>query len=226
MKQASDVLTTEQRQRVEQAIAQAEQQTSAEIVVAIATRSGRYDRAEDTFGVLLALLAVSAAWVYYQDLRPASGDWAMGTELHLGLVPVLVLFVFWWLVGLGLATRFPVLARPFVTRAHLEAEVRRRGFEAFHLFRVSGTQSRRGVLVFISLMEHMALVSGDEAVNAALPGEAWAAATQAVSESARRGEHEKGLVRAVGLVGAALATRFPRDPADRDELPNAVHFLD
>lgn len=226
MKKASESLSTTQREQLERVIAAAEQKTSAEIVVVIATRSGRYDRAEDTFGVLLALLAVALAWIFYQDLRPASGDWAMGTELHLGLIPVLALFVFWWLVGLGLATRFPVLARPFVSRMHLEAEVRRRGFEAFHLFRVPATRARTGVLVFVSLLEHTAWVSGDDPVNAALPESTWAEASAAIASASRRGELGAGLERAVGLVGAAMAERFPRDAADTDELPNAVHFLD
>jgi putative membrane protein len=226
MKKASESLSTAQREQLERAIAAAEQKTSAEIVVVIATRSGRYDRAEDTFGVLLALLAVSLAWVFYQDLRPASGDWAMGTELHLGLIPVLVLFVFWWLVGLGLATRFPVLARPFVSRAHIEAEVRRRGFEAFHLFRVTNTRERTGVLVFVSLLEHVAWVSGDDAVNAAVPEGTWQRATGAIGAASRRGELAKGLEEAVGLVGEAVASKFPRSAGDTDELPNAVHFLD
>src|SRR5262245_33822113 len=107
MTRASKFLSDQDKARVEQAIAEAEKQTSAEIMVVVATRSGRYDRAEDFFGVLLALLAVAAAWSLWQGLNPASGEWASGHDLTIGLLPVLGLFVFWFLVGLGLATRFP-----------------------------------------------------------------------------------------------------------------------
>jgi putative membrane protein len=226
MKRASDHFTAEQRRRIEQAITQAEQKTAAEIVVVVATRSGRYDRAEDVFGLLLALIAVAAAWVLFQGLQPSSAPWIAGHELTLGLLPVLLLFALWWLVGVALASRFPALARPFASRGRFEAEVRRRGFEAFYLCRVSNTRQRHGVLVFVSLFEHMALISGDEAINAAIPSETWSAATRAIADAAKRGEHEQGIIRAVELVGEALAPRFPKDPADQDELPNVVHFLD
>ena len=43
---------------LEQAIAGVEQQTSAEIVCAVATESGRYDRAEAIFGILFAVLTL------------------------------------------------------------------------------------------------------------------------------------------------------------------------
>src|SRR5205809_985349 len=153
MLRASKFLSDPDKARVEQAIADAEKLTSAEVMVVVATRSGRYDRAEDFFGVLLALGAVAGAWTLWQGLHPASGDWASGHDLTIGLLPVLGLIVFWFLVGVGLATRFPNLAKLFVPRAQVEAEVRRRGFEAFHLFRVGHTKGRNGVLIYVSLVE-------------------------------------------------------------------------
>ncbi|HYE61007.1 MAG TPA: hypothetical protein VD997_03340 [Phycisphaerales bacterium] len=224
MKTASQVITQKDRDELHSAIAAAERGTSAEIVVVVATRSGRYDRAEDLFGLLLALASVAIAWVLYQQFHET--EWTQGQELALGLIPVLVLFAVWWMVGAALATRFPALARPFVPRLQFEAEVRRRGFEAFHLFRVGHTKGRSGVLIFVSLLEHMAWVDGDQQVNAVLPQETWENACKAVTAGSRRGELAVGLKEAVGLVGGALAQKFPRAADDRDELPNVVHLLD
>lgn len=226
MTKASQYLAAADKARIEQAIADAEKQTSAELVVVIATRSGRYDRAEDFFGVVLALVAVAAAWLLWQGLRPAEGAWTSGHELTLGLLPILGLFVFWFLVGAGLATRFPILAHPFIPRAQYEAEVRRRGFEAFHLFRVSNTKGRSGVLIYVSLMEKMAWVVGDDAINDALPQVTWDNATKAVTAGFASGNHADGLAQAVKLCGEALAPKFPRSADDVDELPNTVNVLD
>lgn len=219
-------MTEQDRARIEQAIGDAEKQTSAELVVVVASRSGRYDRAEDFFGVLLALAAVAGAWSLWQGLHPASGDWSSGHELTIGLLPILGLFVFWFLVGAGLATRFPILAKLFVPRAHFEAEVRRRGFEAFHLFRVGHTKGRNGVLIYISLLERMAWVVGDDAVNDALPQATWEGAMRAIAESFGSARHADGLVQGVKLCAEALGPKFPRTVDDRDEIANAVRVLD
>ncbi len=226
MKKASQAFNDSQRAAIEAAITQAELRTSAEIVVVVATRSGRYDRAEDTFGLCLALFAVTVAWMLYQDLHPSTADWMIGNELTLGLLPVLGLFVLWAVIGAAIATRFPILARPFTPRLQAEAEVRRRGFEAFHLFRVSRTAGRNGVLIYLSMMEHMAWVVGDDAINDALPNSAWDEATAALVAGMKRSDYAQGVSDALSLCTAALAEKFPRQPDDTDELPNTLHFLD
>ena len=70
MKRASDVFGKEQRREVEAAIAEVEARTSAEIVVVAATRSGRYDRAEDLFGIMVAMIVCFAAWYDFSDVVP------------------------------------------------------------------------------------------------------------------------------------------------------------
>lgn len=224
---ASKLLTPQDIAAVERAIGEAEQSTAAELVVVLAPRSGRYDRAEDVFGVLLGLLAVALAWLLWQDLVPRTGDWTGGNRPALGLIWILVLFVFWMIVGVALATAFPVLARPLIPRGQIEAEVRRRGFEAFHTFRVGHTAGRTGVLIFVSLLERTALVSGDDAINARLPRSTWDEACRAIAQSFRSGKREEGLVRAISLCGAELAKHLPRRPGDPAcQLPNTVHFLE
>ncbi|MFM9994555.1 MAG: TPM domain-containing protein [Phycisphaerales bacterium] len=211
---------------VERAVADAETRTSAELVVVVTTRSGRYDRAEDLFGLVLALAAVTAAWAVWQDLAPDTRDWTGGQTLTFGLVPLLGLFVAWAFVGATLATRFPILARPFIPRSQFDAEVRRGGFEAFHLFRVGRTAGRTGILIYISLLERTALVVGDDTINATLAPSTWDAACRTIVRGIRAGKPEQGLAEAVVLCGRALAESFPVRPGDTDVLPNTVHLVD
>lgn len=226
MKNASSFLTGQNRRTVETAIAEAEKSTSAEIVVVVATRSGRYDRAEDLFGILCGLLAISTAWITWQGVSPDTREWADNHRLTLELVPLLAMFMLWFYLGAALGTRFPVLVRPFVSRFEVEAEVRRRGFEAFHLFRIGHTQGRNGVLIYVSVQEHAAWVVGDQAINSKLPHETWEHACRAIGRSVRAGRPHEGLVEAIRTVGKDLSVHFPRAKDDQNELPNAVRFLD
>ncbi len=227
MQRASTCLTPEQRAEVERAIADAERSTSAEIVVVLATRSGRYDRAEDIVGVLLGLVAVSIAWLVWQRPVVEAGEWGTSGSLAFGLLPLLAMFVIWTIAGAALATWFPALARPFVSRAHLEAEVRRRGVEAFHLLRVYHTSDRTGLLIFVSLVERMAWVVGDDVIKAKVPESTWTEACSAVTAAFRACRPAEGFVKAVSLCGAALAAHFPPVPGQpTDELANTVHVMD
>lgn len=225
MKQAQTLLNAEQRARIEEAIARAESQTDVEFVIVIATRSGRYDRAEDLFGLLLGLAAVVVAWILAQRIVVDSSGWVTHQTLALGLVTILALLCVWTAVGVVLSSRLFSLARPFISRSQLEAEVRRHGFEAFHRFRVGHTSRRTALLIFVSLLERMAWVSGDEAVEAAVGAEAWRAPCNKIVAGFRTGRAADGLIQAITMCAETLAPAFPKTATDQDELPNRVRTM-
>src|SRR4051812_31460442 len=99
MAHIQELLAPEQKAAVERAVAEAESRTSAEIVLAMAGRCARYERAEDTVGLVLALLAVAAAWILWQDIGPDTRAWTTGTTLALGLLPLLLIFALWAVLG-------------------------------------------------------------------------------------------------------------------------------
>ncbi len=101
--------TNDDRARIEQAIADAESKTSAEIVVAIAARSGRYDRAEDLFGLIFGLLVTLGAGLLVPR-QPDVGEWTRGLHTDLQLPAILITFLVSTVIGAVLATRFPSLA--------------------------------------------------------------------------------------------------------------------
>ena len=85
MVRASTFFPEEDKVLIEKAIADAEQATSGEIVPVVATRSGRYDRAEDLVGIILGLVVVSLVWVIFQNIEPRAGEWASGYTLSVDL---------------------------------------------------------------------------------------------------------------------------------------------
>jgi uncharacterized membrane protein len=67
MKRATKLFNEEQAGRINEAIAQAESRTSAEIVPVVITASGRYDRPEDMVGLWLALVLGAAGYLLIPD---------------------------------------------------------------------------------------------------------------------------------------------------------------
>lgn len=217
--------TDDHREAIERAVTEAESKTSAEIVVAVAGRSGRYDRAEDIFGLLMGLVGVAAAWLVFQQVQRSDADWQSTYAPVLGLPALLALFAFWTVAGAMLATRVPVLARPFITREEMIEQAHRRGAEAFVNLRVGSTADRAAILIFVSLFEHVVWICPDDAVAARLPDDAWAPLTEDVVIGFRSDRPVDAMVAAIRQAGAMLAPHFPPGPDDAAELPNKVTTL-
>lgn len=214
-----------QRDAIEAAVAEAESRTGAEIVVAVAPRSGRYDRAEDIFGVLLGLLAVAAAWLAFQRLVPSTRAWTDGVEPTMNLVVVLALFAFWFFAGAALSTRFPALARPLIMRSEMEEEVRRSGTVTFVNLRVGSTADRAAILIYVSLFEHLVWVCPDDGVASKIPDDAWKPLAEEIAIGFRNGRGPEALAAGVRRAGEILAEHFPPGPGDATELPNEVRAV-
>jgi len=226
VKRASHLFSETERQAVATAVAEAERHTSGEIVPVVATVSGRYDRAEDLFGLVVAVVALALAWLRWQDIRPIGGEWAGGHALALGLAPVLLIVLLGFLLGTALATYVPALRLPFIRRREMEEEVERGATAAFQRFRVRTTKGGTGVLIYVSLCEHVVRVIGDEAVAEKLSQADWDSTCQLVIEGLRAGQPAEGLVNAIRKCGELLKTHFPRQAEDRDELGNQLRLID
>lgn len=84
------------------------------------------------------------------------------------------------------------------------------------------TQARTGVLIFVSLHDHVAEIVADEGIYAKVSPDVWAEADAALLAEAARGDLGAGFVRAVGIVGDILAEHFPPPGINTDELPNRL----
>lgn len=223
---ASALFNPQDRDRIAAAIAKAEENTSGEIVPVVATASGRYDRAEDVFGVLIALLAVAGVWLLFQGTSPAAEGWSAGAEIRLGLPLILVTFVGGFALGVALASRVVALRLPFILKNEMNEEVERAAAECFHRFRLRETAGATGILIYVSLYEHQVRVLGDSAISGKLDAGDWQAICDAVTGGIRQRKAADALVHAIGLSGELLARHFPREADDRNELVNELKLLD
>jgi putative membrane protein len=246
MQSASQFVTPKTRASLEAAIREAEARTRAQVLVVVATRSGRYDRAEDIVGVLLGLVLVVASWVLFMRILPDPRDWSSGLVLTLGLLDVLTMFVGGFVLGSWLATRWHGLARPFVTRQHRDDEVRTAAQAAYWRFRQPAAHAQQmfpAVVLYVSLLERVVHVAADEQVNLALDktpasapseeqfihalGPTWCEGVRdAVVAGFRGGDGVDGIARGVALCGTLLASAYPRSAQDGNPLADEVIVLE
>lgn len=225
MRQASECFSDEQRQAIARAVGEAEAGTAAEIVPVVATRSGRYDRAEDTAGVFLGLALLAAAWCAFQGLDPDGGDWGR-SPTRFELPAMIAAFLVGFVLGAVVAARVGVLGRLFTPRAQTAQEVEARARAVFFDQRVHHTAGGSGVLLYLSLHERTASVLGDEAVLERLGQAALDEACGLLVTGMRGGDPTSALLGAIRAVGAHLARVLPREAGDRNEIGDALVTID
>ncbi len=223
MPSASKLFTEADHRRVTEAVLQAESRTTAEIIPVVASDSGRYDRAEDMVGLWCGVLALCAAWGWAQGVEVS--EWSVPV-LKLGLPSVLGLLIGGWLVGVLLAHQSSFLRRLFTPRREQRAEVERAAREVFFDRRVHHTQGGSGLLIYVSLLEHMAVVLADEQVQEKLGQQRLDTLCNELVARLRQGAHTEALCHTITQAGLALAEALPRANADRNELSDALVVLD
>ncbi|TNF96058.1 MAG: hypothetical protein EP297_10735 [Gammaproteobacteria bacterium] len=224
MKKASEFFTDEEKEEIAEAIVSAESLTAGEIVPVVATASGRYDRAEDIFGVVFALVLLTIYWLFF-PFSTESG-WSSDTLAQPPLWPVLVIIVVGFVAGAFLATVVPALRLPFIARKEMQEEVERRALETFQRQRIRATEGATGVLIYVSLYEHMVHVVGDDAVNEKITAQDWQVVADLVVEGMKKKRPENGLAVAILKCGDMLREHFPLQEGAVNELSDGLVFID
>ncbi len=228
IKKASSYFSTEDRNAIADAVAEAEKKTSGEIVPVAATVSGRYDRAEDIFGFLFALAFLAGAECLSTNLLAGTWQWGSGPSDSGGLplIYTVVVLIVGGILGTALATFFPVLRQPFIPKEEMVEEVERRAAEAFQKFRVRKTQGAKGVLIYVSVYERMARVMGDDAIVEKLDQKVWEDICALVVRGMRDGKPGEGYKQAIIKCADVLEPHFPVQPGDVNELSNELRIID
>jgi putative membrane protein len=223
MKRASALFPEDARKRVAEAVAAAETRTSAEIVPVVATQSGRYDRAEDAFGLLLGLALFCGAWFIFQGVEAT--DWG-GTTLNFQWWHAVLLILLGVTLGAAVASRVGWLRALFTPRREMRAEVERAAGHAFFDQRVHHTQGACGLMLYVSLFEHEAVTLADEQVAAKLGQEAMDEICAALTKAMRSKPASEAMIEAIKLAGDKLAEVLPGQADRANELPDALIVID
>lgn len=225
MQQFEKLLTPADRQRINEAVAAAEAQTSAEIVPVVALASGRYDRPEDVVGLWAALVALAATW----SLLPGEthGEWA-GLPGWAHLVLLLLSVAVGFVIGAGLGMRVDWLRSLFTPDSQKHDEVLGRARQVFFDARAHHTSGRTGLLIYISLFERRAAVLGDQAILEHLGSPAIDELRDELTASLKIKNHSlaDALCEVISAAGPRLAEALPPGDANVNQLPDALQVLD
>ncbi len=189
---------------IEQAVKQAEAHTAGEILVRIVTRSHNWKSERLVLSGSLALLvALGSLW------WTRTQDWGTYYDYGSALLWGGAAFVlFFFLFSDSMLKSVGRRKRMVHERAELE------------LKRMPSTKGQTGVLIYVSLDEHWAVVLGEQSVYKIVPQEFWETPLKEIVDGIKRGDHAEGICSAVNIIGRELASVLPRQTDDKDELPD------
>lgn len=217
---ATTFLNSTQQADVEKVSAEAEKRTAAEIVCAVATESGRYDRAESLVGLLGALVGLGIAAMLSTGAGGPSGSWSGDRGLALGWQCFAVVAGF--VAGSLVASYFHPLRALFTSAHEMEQEAAR---AASHVFASQGlgvTRSRGGLLLYVTLYERRVVVLADKAVMDAL-GEGFPRELRDIAvRHLREGRRGETFLETIQTAADRLAPSLPVKADDADELSNRL----
>lgn len=200
-------LTAEERLAIERAVKEAEASTSGEIVVMAVGESSNYPSAIlAASGAIALVLAIGGALLY-------------GSE---NMWLFLVLFALFFIGANEAVKRFPLLKRPFVSRAEIAEEVEEAAIHSFYHRKVHETRDRTGILIYISLYEHSVRVLADSGIDAVVGKQVWQEVVDTITKGIRDGRQGEAIREAVGICGKLLNRHFPRKSDDRNELDDVM----
>jgi putative membrane protein len=217
---ATHFVTESERAVIEQAAAEAEKCTSAEIVCAVATESGRYDRAESIVGLCGALVALAVAALLNDAPAGLPGSWSIERGLSLGWQCFAVVAGF--VLGSIAASYFHPLRNFFTMAREMEEETNRAASHVFAVHRLGATKSRGGVLLYVSLFERRVIVLADKAVMDAVGDGFLRELRDLAVKRLHDGCRVETFVETIRMAADRLALVLPVRADDADELSNRL----
>jgi putative membrane protein len=203
------------REAISAATAEAERNTSGELVVYVVERCDPHP--EITWKGTLIGGAVGAACAAV--VIRLFGGWGAQDYLWLLIGLQLGLLAGW------LASRFEAVGHRLVGSEAAESRVQGRAAEAFVEEQVFATQERTGVLIFVALFERRVLVLADDGIRERVETTAWDDVAAGIARGIRAGNPAPALIKAIGRCAELLNEHGV--PANvTDELSNEPRFRD
>lgn len=211
---AIDQLTPSQSKEVEAKIADVELGTLGEVVVVIS-------RTSSTIGHVPYSIFVSLLFLFTLiDLPHIQASFTGELWWPLILWPLLAL------VLTRILSSRPSVQRLFTPKDDRLAQVESRAEVQFYRQGLRRTDNSTGVLIYVSLLEHQAVILGDKSISQKIPPETWHTVLSDLTREAKAGNLASGLIKALDDISPILKQHFPATGKNPNELPNHLIFVD
>lgn len=128
-------------------------------------------------------------------------------------------------IGFLFPILFPSTRRWIISKERQEQRVHLRARQAFLDEKVFETEERVGILIFVSRLEHMVLVIGDEGISKKVKHDDWQHVVDEVVAGIKARQIGDGLVKAIGLCKELLLKNgFVRKATDTNELSDGLRI--
>jgi len=111
-------------------------------------------------------------------------------------------------------------------RVHIESTTQKetisRATEVFYYLKMDETKNKNGVLFYLAVDDKKFAVIGDKNINTKVDRDFWDNIKNTVIKEFKTTHFASGLVKGILKVGKELATYFPFEENDKNELPNKV----
>jgi len=207
--------TDAERERIRQAVQQAERVTKGEIVPMIVPASARYREAGSRTGLILALLAL--ALLLTIEIYWLPWGWHAGNAGWL-LLAVVVSYGFGQWLG-----SVPMVVRLVTSRERMAHKVTLRAEQAFYKHGLHNTKGRTGILILVSMLERRVHVLADKGINDHVPAGTWDGLVNGIIDGIRTGQATDAICAAIAECGTLLSAVAPAGSGDNpDELPDEL----
>lgn len=214
-----DVFSDQDRERIREAIAKAEERTAGEIVPVVVPMSDPYEVAIWKGAALAAILALGVVMLIFHFYEGWGLAW-----LHTGWGTAFVTLAAGVTGGLA-GARIRPLKRLLAGADDMTRAVHRRAMKAFVDEEIFATRERTGILIFISLLEHRIEVIGDAGINRLVSEDEWVDVIERIRTGIRNDDVASGLIEALGSCGKLLEKRGVEiREDDADELSNELRI--
>ena len=224
--------TTEDHQRIADAIAAAEKGTSGEIFCVISRRVSTYRdvrlawaaAASLVLPAILVPMGLTGEWFGLNDSWEIAHAASQSAEVNRALIAYIIAQVLTFSV-VYLLSMIPVIARIMVPQRIRRARVRRVALQQFMAHGLHDTIDRTGVLLFAAMADHEVEVIADTGIYSHTTPEFWGETVAAMISGIKKGDPIKGMEDAIALSGQALAEHFPPREDDINEVADRLIVL-
>lgn len=207
--------TEQEKEAVKAAVEALEKESCGEVVPLFITQSDDYPEISWYISALFGIstLGVIALLSYLWILPEISY-----IEAFIGILLFMV-------SGYAIPLIFPALKRVLVSKERALEMVSLRAQEAFLNEKVYNTEEHVGILIYVSRLEHLVLVLGDEGINQKVKSEDWTNVVSAITEGLKKGEIGNGFVAGINHCKELLLQHgFKRKATDTNELSNELRI--
>ena len=92
----------------------------------------------------------------------------------------------------------------------------------FLLHKTNHTEAETGVMIYVSILERIVSIIGDDAISDKITESQWSEARDVIIMKIKQDNLVSGVKQGIEKVGALLEEHFPAKAGDKDEVSNKV----